>query len=328
MSHSGKYGVSIIMPCFNAGKFVRDAVQSVADHIGDSVPFEIILVDDGSDKKTRRVIEGLAYQDRPYLKTFILEQNKGQSTARNFAIGQAQYDYILPVDADDLLTTDLKILKKGSYPQRAIEALERDSSLAFVTTNMERFGAEKGDSILASLNLKTILLKGGIPVCSVVRKNDALQSGGYPEAMDCVEDWGFHVGLLNGRLIRGLGLQMMRLPENNYLYRQHDHAQNVNARLRDKISLRMVLFEKHPFIYRHAFKRQVKYGSQEDNFFRSQASNLTLSEKFRLAKERPYWALAKVFEKSVDVLVPVIRDIREIMKEHVPSQLFDFSRVP
>lgn len=93
--------VSVIIPACNCGPYIDDCLQSVVSQSG-SFRLEILLVDDGSTDATPRIISG--YQ-RAYPDTIkvISQQNSGQSVARNRGIDSATGDYLMFVDADDML---------------------------------------------------------------------------------------------------------------------------------------------------------------------------------------------------------------------------------
>ena len=91
--------VSIIIPCFNAGKTVAAAVQSALRQTYSAI--EVILVDDGSTDNTAGVIRSLCLSDAR-IRAIYLAENLGPSFARNAAIGQAKGEWIVLLDADDL----------------------------------------------------------------------------------------------------------------------------------------------------------------------------------------------------------------------------------
>src|ERR1035437_4628757 len=90
--------VSVVIPCFNHGEFLPEAVASVTQIGRDDV--ELIVVDDGStDELTGREMDKLVAQG---IKV-VQQGNKGLAAARNAGILAAQGEYIFPLDADDRL---------------------------------------------------------------------------------------------------------------------------------------------------------------------------------------------------------------------------------
>ena len=88
--------VSVIIPCYNQGHFLRQALESV-DQAGSAL-LEVIIVNDGStDEATNDYCRQLQAQGYHV----VFQENKGLSGARNTGIGLARGDYILPLDADN-----------------------------------------------------------------------------------------------------------------------------------------------------------------------------------------------------------------------------------
>lgn len=106
--------VSILIPAYNADKWIADTVQSA---ITQTWPRrEIIVVDDGSRDRTAEVARRFASKE----VAVVSIRNQGAAAARNHALGLSQGDYIQWLDADDLLAPD-KI-------ERQLEALADNDS--------------------------------------------------------------------------------------------------------------------------------------------------------------------------------------------------------
>ncbi|TCS95890.1 glycosyltransferase family 2 protein [Hazenella coriacea] len=98
-------GISIIIPCFQAGRYILDAVNSIRKQ-----PFrceyEYIVVDDGSnDEETNEALREI--ESSKDGKVIRLANNQGAQFARNEGLRVAKYDYILSIDADDCLNKDI-----------------------------------------------------------------------------------------------------------------------------------------------------------------------------------------------------------------------------
>lgn len=94
-----KYGISVIIPCYNTAKYLAETVQSVLNQTFKD--FEIILIDDGSTDETKDMINGYA-QKYDNISAYF-HTNHGQGYERNFGITKAQGKYIHFMDSDDLL---------------------------------------------------------------------------------------------------------------------------------------------------------------------------------------------------------------------------------
>jgi len=88
-------GVSVIIPTFNRGYIVTEAIESVLSQ--SYKDFEIIVVDDGSTDNTREVLD--PYRDRI---RYFYQENKGVAGARNKGIEASRGEFIAFLDSDDI----------------------------------------------------------------------------------------------------------------------------------------------------------------------------------------------------------------------------------
>jgi glycosyltransferase involved in cell wall biosynthesis len=97
--------VSVITPCYNAGRFIVETLQSVAAQ--SFADWEHMVVDDGSLDDSAALVEGVAAGD-PRVR-LLRQANGGVSRARNAGFAAASPDsaYLLFLDADDLLEPDM-----------------------------------------------------------------------------------------------------------------------------------------------------------------------------------------------------------------------------
>lgn len=93
--------LSIIIPCFNCEATLAAAVQSCFTQ-NLSIPFEIVLVDDGSTDTTREVMAKLA-REHPEIQLAFHEKNRGGGATRNTAVRNSTGTIIFCLDSDDLL---------------------------------------------------------------------------------------------------------------------------------------------------------------------------------------------------------------------------------
>jgi glycosyltransferase involved in cell wall biosynthesis len=94
--------VTIIVTCFNYGKYLNDALVSVARQSLHS--WECIIVDDGSTDSTCEIATAWTAKDQRF--SYIYQENSGVSSARNAGLNRARGRYIQILDADDLLEVD------------------------------------------------------------------------------------------------------------------------------------------------------------------------------------------------------------------------------
>jgi glycosyltransferase involved in cell wall biosynthesis len=94
--------VDVIIPAFNAAKYLPAALESVASQTFED--WQIVLVDDGSTDNTAQVVAPFIHRFGPKLK-YIQQENRGMSAARNTAIRASTSEFIALLDADDVWTS-------------------------------------------------------------------------------------------------------------------------------------------------------------------------------------------------------------------------------
>ncbi len=115
-----QYSVSLIMPAYNASKYICRAIDSI---LAQTLPVdEIIVVDDGSTDNTVELLT--EYGDKVKV---ICQTNAGASVARNTGINAANSDWIAFLDADDQWLPDKNQLQ--------VELLKRNPDLVWVSSN-------------------------------------------------------------------------------------------------------------------------------------------------------------------------------------------------
>lgn len=117
-SHSRNPEVSVLMSCYNASRWLHEAIDSVlAQTFGN---FEFILVDDGSTDESWNIIQG--YRDRDARIVAISKKNTGLADSLNMGIAQARGVWIARLDADDLCEP-IRIEEQIQFVQRHPEVV-------------------------------------------------------------------------------------------------------------------------------------------------------------------------------------------------------------
>jgi glycosyltransferase involved in cell wall biosynthesis len=175
--------VSVIVPVFNAGRLLAEALDSVAAQTWRD--FELVVVDDGStDTETRAV---LADAERRPGVTVHRTENGGPSRARNVAIEHARGAYILPLDADDWLAP--------TYLERTVPVLDADPALGVAYTWVALVGGHQGVWRTGDFTLEALLARCTIHVTSLFRRQLWVDVGGYdPRFVESWEDWDLWLG--------------------------------------------------------------------------------------------------------------------------------------
>ncbi|WP_160165573.1 glycosyltransferase [Conexibacter woesei] len=113
--------VSVVIPCFGLARWVEAAVASAFAQTHPAI--EVIVVNDGSAEPEDVRLQELAAR---LPLTLLTQENQGVGAARNLGIAQAAGRYVLPLDADNVLD--------ARFVARAVEVLEREPQLAYVTS--------------------------------------------------------------------------------------------------------------------------------------------------------------------------------------------------
>ncbi|MDW8094450.1 MAG: glycosyltransferase [Caldimicrobium sp.] len=92
---------SILIPTYNRLNFLKEALNSVFNQTFTG-PYEVIVVDDGSQDGTWEFLENLA-KTKDNLKILRHPENRGVASARNSALSLVKGEYLLFLDSDDLL---------------------------------------------------------------------------------------------------------------------------------------------------------------------------------------------------------------------------------
>src|SRR5690348_14990448 len=92
--------VTVVIPCYNYGRYLSTAVKSVLDQPG--VDVEAIVIDDASTDESSEVVRALAASD-PRVRAILHRRNCGHIATYNEGLEQATGDYVVLLSADDAL---------------------------------------------------------------------------------------------------------------------------------------------------------------------------------------------------------------------------------
>lgn len=183
-------GVQVVLPCRDDGRYIVEAVASVARSF--TSPVELTIVDDGScDPETLRVMSHLADLGYQVIRTSGI----GLSQARNVATRESVSAAVVPLDADNLLRPALA------------EGLAAISSggADVVYGPVQYFGMKDHVFRPAQLSRTTVLPYNTVDACALVRRALLDDVGGWDPAVRLWEDWDFWMGALE----KGARFQMI-----------------------------------------------------------------------------------------------------------------------
>ena len=202
--------ISVIMPCYNDGKYIMEAIDSIEKQTYQN--WELIIVDDGSDdEETKRIINEI---QNPKIKVFHTEHLR-PAGARNYGIQKAEGTYILPVDSDDRIHEE--------YMEKAVKMIESNPRIGVVYCKAELFGEKSGFWNLPDYSFKHMLLDNIVFVTALFYKSDWEKVGGFNTSMaQGMEDYDFWLSIL------GLEREICQIPEVLFYYRIKPVSRTTN----------------------------------------------------------------------------------------------------
>ena len=233
--------VSVIMPCYNDGQYIEEALYSLRAQT--YLNWELIVIDDGSDEpETLRVLEQL--EEMPYVR--LLHTNHVRPAgARNAGIRAARGTYILPLDADDTI--------EPTYMEKAVRILNENPSVGVVYCRADLFGEQSGPWYLPDYSLRAMLQDNIVFVTSMFRREDWERVGGFNTNMHAgMEDYDFWLSILE------LDREVVQIPEVLFHYRIkpksrttgfQDSVEQIKETYHTLYRNHTALYEKHRELY-------------------------------------------------------------------------------
>lgn len=215
--------ISVIMPAYNAEKYIGEAIDSILSQTFED--FEFIILNDCSKDRTEEII--LSYGD-PRIVYLKNEQNLGVAATLNKGLANAKGEYIARMDADDI-----------SLPERfekQVTYLDANDDIAVLGTNLECFNEygtiSTGWSVSEPEQMKVdMFFSCGLAHPSVMMRTDVIRSlGGYDLAFNGLEDYELWCRVLENHKITTLPDILLR-------YRIHGSqvTQNPSPRHREQM---------------------------------------------------------------------------------------------
>lgn len=179
--------ISIVIPTFNSSAYLKATLDSVLSQT--YFHWECILVDDGSSDLTESIVANYLEKDNRF-QSYKRPENlsKGPSSARNYGVSKTKGDYLIFLDADDLLTT--------TCLENRVAQFQQNPDYDFLVFQMERFVDVPEFSkkeIEVEQDKKRILesfikLHGQWPVTSPIYKIEFFKTIGFNSELVVFED--------------------------------------------------------------------------------------------------------------------------------------------
>lgn len=223
--------VSVIIPCYNHGDYILEAIDSVLAQTYDNI--EIIIVNDGSDNK--ETIDILKSINEPKTSVFHKE-NGGPSSARNFGIEQSEGEFILTLDSDDMFAP--------SFLEKAVKILKNNPETGMVTSYHLRFGDHRktGKNELTGGSVTDFLTVNNAVACLLYRYQCWVDAGGYDEDIPGFEDWEFFINVTKQ------GWFIYSIPEYLFYYRDIKGS-GLDRHQKKRPEIIRYIVEKHRDLY-------------------------------------------------------------------------------
>lgn len=222
--------VSIITPCYNHGNYLDECIKSV---LSQTMPvLEHIIVDDGSteiatlERLNRLEKEGLAV---------LRQENRGPSAARNAGIGVARGDYIVSLDADDVLCP--------TFVAELLSRMSGDDELMMTYCDTEMFGLKRGVKKLPPWDVATCFVSNPCTATALYRKVAWEAVGGYNESMrHGFEDWDFWLSFME----KGYRVAKVEKPLFRYRIKRRSRQADLDKDVGRLAESHSLLIRNHP----------------------------------------------------------------------------------
>lgn len=244
--------VSIIIPSYRQAAYIAETLDSVLAQTYAS--WEALIIDDGSPDNTDEVVQ--PYLERDARIKYLKKENGGVAAARNYGLRAAQGEYILPLDADDVIAP--------RYLELAVEAFEQVPERRLVYCYARFFGARTDEFKVRYKGYRRMLLDNTIFCSAVYRRSDALAVGGYDETLHAgFEDWEFNIRFLDEKSL------VYQIPEQLFFYRIKPSSRNTDLYTENRVDMaENELFERHRERYYAAYGSVIRQLRKRDHHLR------------------------------------------------------------
>lgn len=250
--------VAVIVPCYNDGKFLPEALASVQAQTYSNL--ECVVVDDGStEEKTLRILDKVRRQD----VRVIHQENQGLATARNTGARATRAPFYVPLDADDKLD--------HRFVERLLPALLDDPSLGYHYSHVRFFDADAGAWECPPYDARRLLVENLSVATALIRRSAFDEVGGYnPDMVHGFEDWDFWIALL------AVGYHGRCLPETLFFYHKHEHGSMLTKTQERRAVMVRKMIEHHRALFTSTL--DISIATKDEMFFRAHIDAWRLRE--------------------------------------------------
>ena len=234
--------ISIIIPCYNAGRFIKDAIESVIKQTYSN--WELIIIDDGSSDNCLKIIGNYIKDKRIIL---CKQKHLGACAARNKGIELAKGEYVKFLDADDVLFADclskqvsqINNLKENQIPFGDYQHIDETGNLIsnFVfSDNQSMLDVLKEDQSFFFFKYWHVLISAPL-----LRRRDLIKIGGFDKKLKRGQEYDMHFRLALE------GVEFIYIPCLTFAYREYTSENRitsigrVNKHIMEEYALQRVL---------------------------------------------------------------------------------------
>lgn len=275
--------VSIIIPAYNCGQYLRETLDSVLAQTYDK--WECIIIDDGSTDDTAKLAQEYCNKN-PQIK-YYYQDNQGPSIARNNGIAQTTGEYILPLDGDDII--------EKTYIEKCVNHFLSYPQTKLIYCKAQLFGAKQGVWELPDYNYKSFIWYNCIFCTAMFRRTDFNNTPGYnPNMLYGLEDWDLWLNLIHEHDI------VYQIPEVLFYYRKKSFSRDTIAHEHlEEMQKQIVL--NHPLIYEPhineliILQHHISTISNERDLLKTELRSIRSSTLYKLLKllQKPFLIAAQ-----------------------------------
>jgi glycosyltransferase involved in cell wall biosynthesis len=222
--------VSVVIPVYNLRTFLPQAIDSA---LAQTVPVEVIVVDDGSTDGSGDVAAGYGAR-----VTVVRQENRGLSAARNAGIARATGALLQFLDADDRLLPEKAASAVAVFDADPAAGLVYSGCRFVDETNrvLPQHGWSRDEgAVLPQLVLGNLIN----PVAAIVRRELVEAAGGFDESLTSLEDWCLWLRITRD----GARWRCVDRPLAEYRVRESGMHQNVERMRENRLRVLDKLFD-------------------------------------------------------------------------------------
>lgn len=277
--------VSIIVPCYKQAEYIAETLDSVLAQT--YCNWECVIVNDGSPDNTEDIVaKYIAVDDR---FKYFWKENEGVAKARNYGVMNSMGEYVLPLDADDLI--------EPTYVEKAVDWFLRFPKTKLVYCCADRFGTENGYWNLEPYEYEKFIWRNCIFCTAMYRRTDFNQTGGDNANMIYGdEDWDFLLSLLKKND------EVHRIEELLFHYRIKNESRTTESARPHVEESFIQIYRNHPDVYFPYLDRIIYYHNYSEDYDNIIGTNSALQKELKRIQLSHAYRLGKFILKPLSWL--------------------------